>query len=100
MSIADYQVPNDFFDCEQLSDHGLDFPCCVCAHKKNSHGDLPCKYCGHNDSAQECHYCPLCGELQDGSARDGFSIAKDTPAEIRGLCWSCYGVIEQQFEVY
>jgi hypothetical protein len=97
MSIQEYAVPNDFFQCQEIKySNELIFPCCVCRNKKNAHReDYPCKYCGHNHSRIESFQCLLCGERQDGNMnRDGKTIAAGTPAEIRGLCVTCFNIIK------
>lgn len=94
MAIHEFSVPDDFFECENLLDTELDFPCCCCRHKGNSETSFPCKFCGHNTNADEHYSCATCGNLQPGNRyEDGKYIAKHTPAKIGPLCPVCYNSI-------
>ena len=98
MSLSEYSVPDDFFQsATETSDSTLMFPCNVCRFS-NDPNEVPCKYCGHNENAQEYYYCSLCGEIQDGNYyTEGNYIAKDTGAQIAGVCSKCLDLIKKIF---
>ena len=90
MSIDEYGVNNDYFQCAEIGGL-LCFPCCACKFKEKDSSEMPCRYCGHNTAADDCYNCCLCGELQDGHPYEkGLFIAKDTPARVGPMCLTCY----------
>jgi hypothetical protein len=52
MSLKDYVVESDKFECYSDGTSRFNFPCCCCAHKLKSVDIEPCRSCGQNVNAE------------------------------------------------
>lgn len=92
MSLAEYEVSWDFFQCGEGVNGGFEFPCNVCQYNKKGQREFPCKFCGHNICAVDFYQCRTCGKLKEKHGHDdtGLFIAGET---IGPICRDCYDTI-------
>ena len=90
MSIQEYVVADDFFQCNEDDIVGIDFPCCCCTHEKRAADEYPCKFCGHNLNFVDHYQCVLCGEMIEGNPdKDRAYLAPATKSRLGPVCKVC-----------
>ena len=92
MSLTEYAVGEDFFQCSDNADFivDFDFPCCCCRNNSKKETEFPCKFCGHNINFVEHYQCRICGDMVEGSYSDTDDyLAPATKSRFGPLCPEC-----------
>ena len=91
MSLIEYAVGEDFFQCSDNADFivDFDFPCCCCRNNSKEETGFPCKFCGHNLNSVEHYQCRICGEFVEGDYRDNDAYISPKKIKFGPLCPEC-----------